>query len=257
MNDKIRQAFDQVQAENELKDKTKDFIFQKTKGYKQAKTANFKYLASAFACVAFLLIGGYWLYFTPTVQISIDINPSVELGVNRFNRIISFESYNDDGDKLTDSLDIKFMDYSEAVNKIIDSEEILTLLENDEVMTIAVVGTDNLQSEEVLSNMQSCTAGRDNTYCYYTHSEEVEKAHESGLSYGKYKAFLELQKLDPTITVEEIQSITMREIRERISQLSGNVDDNGENSRKNNGASRENHSGNGSRHRGAKGRNTQ
>lgn len=136
MNDKIRQAFDQVQAENELKDKTKDFIFQKTKGYKQEKTANFKYLASAFACVAFLLIGGYWLYFTPTVQISIDINPSVELGVNRFNRIISFESYNDDGKELTDSLDIKFMDYSEAVNKIIDSEEILTLLENNEVMTI-------------------------------------------------------------------------------------------------------------------------
>lgn len=257
MNDKIRQAFDQVQAENELKDKTKDFIFQKTKGYKQAKTANFKYLASAFACVAFLLIGGYWLYFTPTVQISIDINPSVELGVNRFNRIISFESYNDDGDKLTDSLDIKFMDYSEAVNKIIDSEEILTLLENDEVMTIAVVGTDNLQSEEVLSNMQSCTDGRKNTYCYYTHSKEVKKAHESGLSYGKYKAFLELQKLDPTITVEEIQSMTMREIRERISQLSGNVDDNGENDRKNTGTGRENHSGNGSRHRGAKGRNTQ
>ena len=91
----------------------------------------------------------------------------------------------------------------------------------------------------------------------YTHSEEVEKAHESGLSYGKYKAFLELQKLDPTITVEEIQSMTMREIRERISQLSGNVDDNGENSRKNTGTGRENHSGNGSRHRGAKGRNTQ
>lgn len=257
MNDKIRQAFDQIQAEDELKDKTKDFIFQKTKGYRQTKAANFKYLASAFACVAFLLIGGYWLYFIPTVQISIDINPSVELGVNRFNRIISFESYNDDGDKLTDSLDIKFMDYSEAVNKIIDSEEILTLLENDEVMTIAVVGTDDLQSEEILSNMQSCTDGRKNSYCYYTHSEEVEKAHESGLSYGKYKAFLELQKLDPTITVEEIQGMTMREIRDRISQLSGNGDDNGENNRKNNGASRENHSGNGSRHRGAKGRNTQ
>ena len=257
MNDKIRQAFDQVQAENELKDKTKDFIFQKTKGYKQEKTANFKYLASAFACVAFLLIGGYWLYFTPTVQISIDINPSVELGVNRFDRIISFENYNDDGQELTDSLDIKFMDYSEAVNKIIDSEEILTLLENDEIMTIAVVGTDNSQSEEVLSNMQSCTAGRKNTYCYYTHSEEVEKAHETGLSYGKYKAFLELQKLDPTITVEEIQGMTMREIRDRISQLSGNGDDNEENNGKNTGAARENHSGNGSRHRGARERNTQ
>ena len=53
MNDKIRQAFDQVQAENELKDKTKILSSKRQKGYKQAKTANFKYLASAFASPSF------------------------------------------------------------------------------------------------------------------------------------------------------------------------------------------------------------
>lgn len=108
--------------------------------------------------MALLLIGGYWLYFTPTVKISIDINPSVELGVNRFNRIISFESYNDDGQELINSLDIKFTNYSEAVNRIIESENVISLLSNNEIMTIAVIGSDSTQSEEILSNLKTCTA---------------------------------------------------------------------------------------------------
>ena len=91
------------------------------------------------------------------MEISIDINPSVELGVNRFNRIISFESYNDDGQELVDSLDIKFMDYSEAVNQIVESEDITSLLSDGEILTIAVVGADNLQSQKIFSNIQSCT----------------------------------------------------------------------------------------------------
>ena len=45
----------------------------------------------------------------------------------------------------------------------------------------------------------------------------VTGAHKEGLSYGKYRAFLELQKLEPGITPEEIRGMSMREIRERIS----------------------------------------
>lgn len=221
MNEKLKKAFDQITAEEELKSTTKEFIFQKTKGYTTKKTANYRHLISAFACFVFFLLGGHWLYFSPTVEISIDINPSVELGVNRFNRVISFESYNDDGKELINSLDIKYMNYSDAVNRIMESEEIVSLLSNDEILTIAVIGTGSTQSEEVFSNIQSCTAGNTNTYCYYAHSEEVEKAHDAGLSYGKYKAFLEVQALDPTITADEVQNMTMREIRDLISSLSG------------------------------------
>ena len=63
--------------------------------------------------------------------------------------------------------------------------------------------------------------GQRNAYCYCAHPDEVEAAHAAGLSYGKYQAFLELQALDPTITVEEVQDMTMREIRDRIDALSG------------------------------------
>lgn len=220
MNEKLKEAFEQVQAEDELKRKTREFIFQKTKGYKCAKKVNYKYLVSAFAGMVFLVFGGYWFYFTPTVKISIDINPSVELGVNRFDRVISFESYNEDGRMMADSIDVKFMKYSEAVNQIVESEVVESLLAREEVMTVAVVGTDNEQSEEIFSKVQSCTNRKNNTYCYYVDSEEVQKAHEAGLSYGKYKAFLELQALNPDITVDDIQDMTMREIRDLIGELS-------------------------------------
>ena len=128
MDERIKEAFEQVQAESGLKDRTKAYVSRKTGGYRRKGTAKYKVLASAFACVALLLFGGYWLYFTPTVEISIDVNPSIELGVNRFNRIVSLESYNEDGQALLDSLDVKYMDYSDAVTQIIESEDILSLI---------------------------------------------------------------------------------------------------------------------------------
>ena len=222
MDDKLREAFDQIKAENELKQKTKDFIMEKTRGYTRVKLVNYRRFASAFVCIALLLMGARWLYFTPTVEISIDINPSIELGVNRFDRVVSLESYNDDGKSLVDSLNVKFMNYSDAVNQIIESEDIVSLLSNDEVMTIAVIGWETEQFEEIFSTMQSCTVGKRNVYCYSAQGEEVEDAHKAGLSYGKYKAFLEVQELDPNITVSEIQHMTMREIRKLIDELSQN-----------------------------------
>lgn len=224
MNGKIKEAFEQIQAENELKEKTKEFIFQKTNGYSKVRTGNYKYLVSVFACAVLLFIGGHWLYFTPTVEISIDINPSIELEINRFDKIISLESYNDDGQELIKTLNVKFKDYSEAMNQIFKSEDIISLLEKDEIMTIAVIGSGSTQSEKVLSNLQSYTEEKHNTYCYYAHSEEVENAHESGLPCGKYKAYLELKEVNPDITVDDIHHMTMREIRNMIDELS--IDEN-------------------------------
>ena len=180
MDERIKEAFEQVRAESGLKDKTKAYVSRKTGSYRRAGTAKYKVLASAFACVALLLFGGYWLYFTPTVEISIDVNPSIELGVNRFNRIVSLESYNEDGQALLDSLDIRFTEYSDAVTQIIESENITSLLSDGEVMTIAVIGEDSTQSKEVLSTVQSCTSGKSNTYCYAARTEEVQAAHETG-----------------------------------------------------------------------------
>ena len=79
-------------------------------------------------------------------------------------------------------------------------------------------------SFENAEHEKACTAQNKNTYCGFIRSEEAEAAHEIGLSCGKYKAFLELQRLDPTITPDVISNMTMREIRDEIAKRSGNPD---------------------------------
>ncbi len=221
MNDKLKEIFHQIQAEEELKSATKMYLKRKTQGYTRARTKKLQYMAYAAACVCFLIMvfGGRWLYFTPTAEISIDINPSIELSINRFDQVISVNSFNEDGQELLKALNVKFKNYEDAMEQILDNDKIITLLSNDEVMTITVTGPDGLQSSKLLSGVESCTAKQRNTYCYFASEEKVAEAHKLGLSYGKYRAYLELQLLDPNITPETIQGMTMREIRELINEL--------------------------------------
>ena len=227
MHSRLNEAFDCVQAGEELKASTKAFLAQKTKGYTRSTTPAGRRLIPVLACVLLLLMGGYWLYFTPTAEISIDVNPSIELGVNRFDKIISIQSFNNDGQELADTLRIKYQDYADAVLEILQDPTIASLLSDGEVMSIGVIGTESAQSSEILAELESCTAGEQNTYCYYARKEDVEDAHQLGLSYGKYRAFLEVQALDPDITAEEIRDMTMREIRDLLISLSGEVETGG------------------------------
>ena len=51
-------------------------------------------------------------------------------------------------------------------------------------------------------------------------ADEAGKARELGLSYAKYRAYLELQALGSAVTPDELQSMTMREIWDLIDSLS-------------------------------------
>ncbi len=212
MIDRMKKTFDKIHAEEELKDKTRDFLAQRTRGYTRQKIQNYRILISAAVCLIFVLASGCWLYFVPTAEISIDVNPSLELGVNRFDQVVAVRGRNDEGRELADSLSVKYIDYTEAIHRILESEKISGLLSDNETLTISVIGPDGAQCARMYSNIESCTAGQENTHCYFTHSEEVSEAHEMGLSYGKYRAFLELQKLYPDITAEEVGGMTMKEI---------------------------------------------
>ncbi len=219
MDKKIQEAFDQIQVEDRLKDKTKAYIVKQTKNYTKSKQFHFYRLIPLAVSLILLIIGGYWLYFVPTVAISVDINPSIELGINRFNQVVSVDSYNDDGKSLLESLDLKYRDYQDAIDSIINNDQVIAYLSNDEVMTICVIGDENNQSNQILSNLETVTNDQSNTYCYHTNHHEVNDAHELGLSYGKYHAYLKLQELDPSITIDDVQNMSMKEIHHLIESL--------------------------------------
>lgn len=228
MNDKIKAAFDTVHAGDELKSSTKAFIAKKTHGYTVRNALNYRriILSAAAVCLALVLFAGTGLYFTPTARINIDINPSLELGINRLDKVISVNALNDDGKQLAETLDIKFTGYDEALRKILDNENVEAMLYENEVMTITVIETKSNQSERILSNVKTCADDYSNVYCDSASSEEAAEAYAHGLSCGKYRAFLELSALDPDITPEEIQGMTMREIRDLTAALQSENENN-------------------------------
>src|SRR5699024_2468381 len=76
---------------------------------------------------------------------------------------------------------------------------------------------------DLLTQAQHCTAGQENAHCFSASSREHDEAHQAGLTLGKYRAYLALHDLDPTVTPEEVQNLTMAEIRDRIQALGGTL----------------------------------
>lgn len=232
MNKKIKESFDLIHAEEEIKNSTRDFLMRKTAAHnfagstaakKAASSSRRKHLSiPAGICIAVLMFAviAVPVYFTTASVISIDINPSIELNLNCLDRVISVKSYNDDGLALKKSLNLRFMNYQDALDKILDNGKIKELLASDEVISIVVIDSNEKQCEKILSGVSSCAENHGNTFCHSADKEDVSQAHELGMSYGKYCAFLELKELDKNITPEEVKAMTMREIRNMIKELS-------------------------------------
>lgn len=224
MDERIREAFAQVRAEEALKERTLAYLAQSTGNWRSVPVSRRRPrpLVTAAACAACLLmtLGSLWLYFTPAAYISVDVNPSLELTVNRFDRVISVTGLNDDGAALAESLQVRFLDYTAALEQVLDSPVITDCLARDEALSITVAGADEARTEEMLSQVSACAAERGGAYCHAADLQTAEAARDSGLSCGKYQMLLALQALDPTVTAEDVQNMTMRELQDLLEQLS-------------------------------------
>lgn len=109
-------------------------------------------------------------------------------------------------------------------------------------------------SEKNKKKIQSCISDKtkvasNNIYCY-GNKDDIEAAHSSGLSIGKYRAYLGLKEKKPDIKPEDVSRLTMREIRDMAkNKSSDNADDcSGVEQQHGNGNGHGNGQGNGNRH---------
>ena len=223
MQDQIREAFDGIKASEALKARTRSFVAEQTERRQRSffpAVPAARWIAAA-ACALLLFLGGWRFYETPTVAISVDINPSIELEVNRFGRVVSVSGYNEAGAALLERLSLRNKPYAEAIEAIVSDSKIQSLLANDETLVFFVAGAENAQTAQILSDLESFTAGRQNMLCRSGNADTAREAHALGLSCGRYAAYREWKALDPDVTPEQVNSMTMREIRDRIAELSG------------------------------------
>jgi hypothetical protein len=83
-----------------------------------------KKLALGVASAAVLILGssvGAWAYTTPYFYVSLDVNPSIEYTLNRFDRVIDIKAVNDDGQVILDKIDIKDLNNQSIEDAITDT----------------------------------------------------------------------------------------------------------------------------------------
>ncbi len=216
---KIRDAFSQIQAESELVHKTMQAVTEKAARKKPRSLARRMSLVAGAACLFMLLLAGGVLYTSQTALISIDVNPSIELSLNRFDQVVKATAKNEDGNRVLSEIELQNLKYQDALERIIAAEQALGYLQDGADMVFAVQSENGAQRESLLTQSERYAigiVGEQHTTCYAVNGDEWEKAHEQGITPGKYKVIQELQEYDPTVTMDEYAHHSMREIRQEI-----------------------------------------
>ncbi|WP_462409056.1 anti-sigma factor domain-containing protein [Neobacillus sp. Marseille-QA0830] len=126
---------------------------------------------------------------------SIDVNPSIEIGVNKKMQVIEVTGFNKEGKKVVSRLmDWKKRDVSVVTGKIIDEIKAEGYLENKKEIVISTVVPDQSEKdleqklEDNVQEIKSSVAEEQlKLKVVSTTEKELEKAHELGMTAGKYQ----------------------------------------------------------------------
>ena len=184
---------------------------------------NIKALYAVVACFAvfvLVMLSGHRLYFTEASLISLDINPSIELSINRFGKVISVMHYNEDAAELINVMSLKGLSYQQAIDILLQSDTFRHLLQSNEYLEFAVYSKDN--DMPIIRYLNECAEFINGIYpgiqvnCSIADGDAAYAAHCHRMSIGKYLAFLELLELEPEAKVEDYTNCGIDELRKQI-----------------------------------------
>ncbi len=219
MQNKIKSSFAHIHAEESLKRKTRNYVHEKLASRK--KYGVWRYSVIVAVCLFVVICaGGVMSFMLPTAAISMDINPSLEFKVNMYDLVIDVVGYNDESNILVENLKIKYMNYADAIIAVMEDDMTASYIQDAEFPEITVVSG----SDEINDKIAGCISEKtkipaQNIYCLADNGV-IDQGHSEGISFGKYRAFLELKKLVPDITVEDVKNLSMREIRDMVESFS-------------------------------------
>jgi hypothetical protein len=239
MHTYIRSALNQIKAEDDLVEKTEKYLRSTIFNKKNEKLINFK-MRSVFsmkkfaiaACAVVLVcgmsIGGYAYYKTPVAYLSLDINPSVELGVNALNNVVSATGYNADGKTILDEQNVINLSVKDAVNKLVKSASDKGFIASDGSTIVSVTSeTKNASTAAILEKdaeqgVSDAIKSKGDIAVVYKDNVALSRrddARKLGITPGKLNLIQKLQVLDPTITIDQYKDAKVTEIMKKVVEL--------------------------------------
>ena len=206
MDERIRRAFEAVRADEDLKRKTLDALKRQTRSIPRRRP-----LAAALAALALAVLtaAGGLAYATPAAAVSVDADASVELAVNAFGRVVGVRCYGGGAQAVVDATPVLHHSWTQAAAALSGA-----LSETDGATVTVSAGSGHC--EGLLS-----AGGAAGLTCYALDPEAAREAREAGLSLGKYRVYLTLSALDPTVTQDEAGEMTMGELQRCIDACEG------------------------------------
>lgn len=168
-------------------------------------------LAACLALVA-LGIGGVAWASQPYAYVAIDVNPSIELGINRFDRVASTRAYNDDGAQVLEAADVQGETYEQAMISI--EQALQGYLGDTSAIEITIVCDDRQAAGNLEDVGVRClgASGTGQVHCSHASEEERHAAASAGIGIGKYRVWEQLAGAGVDISVDEAADMTMREL---------------------------------------------
>lgn len=212
---RIQESMNKIQASEELKKNTLQYLEKQQKEQSPRRGFRIRFVLAACCILAFLLgIGGYSVYIKPVSYISIDVNPSIELGINRFEKVVSVVAYNQDGQDILQYLSLKNISYIQAIDKLLQEESYDKFLTEDSLLIFTVISDRSDTIIEKINTNQDLWLY--DALTYTSDKTCMEEAHQHEMSFGKYRVYIELSQYDESITVEDCHGMTIGEMQDRI-----------------------------------------
>lgn len=205
----LQKALSGVRASEEQK--------QRIKALAARKAPRKKWAVPAAVCAAALfltLIAGGALYLTPVTVIGVDGSPSVELLVNRFDRVVGAKSYNAEGQAALSTLSLTHMPFWEALSALLEEG-----MPSEDGLAVTAV-SDDAAAIQAAVEQDPLYQAYDGQF-YQADRDCLAAAHAEGLSVGRYCAYLELQQYGSSVTVDDCRHMTMGELQQQVKECQG------------------------------------
>lgn len=181
-------------------------------------------IAALAACLVLALAGFglHSVYREPVAFVGIDVNPSIELGINRFDRVVEARPLNDDGRALLEDVALTGLGYQEAIDALTTSAAFAPYADAGSLVEVSVASADTALADRLAAQTDAALEALPCDHaCGSVGTEVRDQASAAGMGMARYQAAQELVALDPSLTLDECAAMSMRELRDRISACAG------------------------------------
>lgn len=162
---------------------------------------------------------------TVIAYVSLDINPSLELQINKDEQVIQVVTFNKEARKLTQNMGLEQMNIKDAIEKILNSSEYQKYLRKG-LLEVGIYADDtklgnklNIQMEEYLNTQLDEQQYHCSQINQQTHEEAIDH-HTSG---GKYRVIEEIMQYDERYTLDELKRMNMQQLYDILKVYDANA----------------------------------